>query len=115
MTSFRVHAIDREVPPSEPRDDVASYLRSVHLRFANGIHAQTRVYTARTGAAPWELHWNSDDVPGETLLGTFGWSVPPELSSAIEATLARREPVRLFIFNSDADLCFQEGLHPCVP
>jgi hypothetical protein len=110
-----VHAIDREVPPSEPRDDVASYLRSVHLRFANSIHAQTRVYTARAVAKAYELHWNSYEVPGETLLGTFGWSVPPELISSVESLLAKGETVRLFIFNSDADLCFQEGLQPCVP
>ena len=112
MTSFRVRASGREGPPSELRDGVASYLRSVHLRFANSIHAQTRVYTARTGAAAYELHWNSSEVPGETLLGTFGWSVPPQLITAIEALLAKGEAVRLFIFNSDADLCFQELLVP---
>ena len=111
MTTFRVHTLHRDAPPSEVRHDVAATLRSVHQRFANAIHAQTRVYTARTGLAPYELHWN-DVVPGETLLGEIGWSASPELIAAVEATLARGESVRLYVFNSDADLCFQEALVP---
>jgi hypothetical protein len=95
-----------------PLEDVGAYLQSVHRRFANAEHAQTRVFTARTGVAPFELAWNAENVPGETLLGEFGWSVPPELIRVVSAALARGEPVRLFIFNSDADLCFQEVLFP---
>ena len=95
---------------SPPREDVASYLRSVNLRFRNAIHAQTRVFTARTGTQLHELHWNDEGVPGEALLGSFGWSVAPELIATVEECLGRGESVRLFIFNSDADLCFQELL-----
>ena len=109
MSSFRIHSLS-DGTISAPREDLASYLRSTHLRFRNSIHAQTRVFTARTGSQPYELHWNDAGVPGETLLGSIGWSVPPELIVAVEAHLARGEDVRLFIFNSDADLCFQELL-----
>jgi hypothetical protein len=82
------------------------------------MHAQTRVYTCRSGratagaTAPYELHWNDKDVPGERLLGSFGWVVEKELVERIEAEFARGEAVRLFIFNSDADLCFEEVLVP---
>ena len=92
-------------------DDLAGYLRSVHLRLHNTTHAETRVYTCRSWAnrttAPYELHWNDHDVPGETLLGTIGY-VAPSMFQAVSAELLRGGAVRLFIFNSDADLCFQE-------
>jgi hypothetical protein len=112
VTLFRVHDLRRPSSLSELRSDVADTLRSVHQRFANAIHAQTRVFTARAGLTPHELQWNDEGVPGETLLGTIGWSAPPELITAVEASLARGEPVRLFVFNSDADLCFEEALVP---
>lgn len=93
-------------------DDLAGYLRSVHLRFANAIHAETRIYTCRAwrtgGAAPFELHWNDDEVPGEQLLGSYGYGPAP--ITAVEAELRAGGAVRLFIYNSDADLCFQEVL-----
>ena len=93
-------------------DDLAGYLRSVHLRLSNSVHAETRVYTCRAWrtrtAAPFELHWNDDEVPGEQLLGSYGFG-PAPLAEVI-AELGRGGAVRLFIFNSDADLCFQEVL-----
>lgn len=107
---IRVH--DLVVGGAKLVDDLASYLRSVHLRFANAIHAETRVYTCRawhTGtAAPFELHWNDEDVPGELLLGSYGYGPAP--LTEVLAELGRGSAVRLFIFNSDADLCFQEVL-----
>jgi hypothetical protein len=112
MISFRVHTLHHHKAPSEVREDVASYLRSVHLRLHNAIHAQTRVFTARTGLTPYELQWNAEAVRGETLLGIFGSSVPAELVEAVESKLALGESVRLFIFNSDADLVAQEALVP---
>jgi hypothetical protein len=46
------------------------------------------------------------------MLGSFGWSVGDELVKRIEAEFAKGDSVRLFIFNSDADLCFEEVLVP---
>ena len=90
---------------------LASYLPSVHLRFRNSIHAETRVYTCHGAAEPFELHWNDHDVPGERLLGRIGHAADGTLAAA-EAELRAGRSVRLFIFNSDADLCFQELLSP---
>src|SRR5437867_10839795 len=93
----------------EPRieHDLAGYLRSVHLRFRNSIHAQTRVYTCRGAAQPCELHWNDHDVPGERQLASIGYA-SDEALAAVTAELSAGRAVRLFIFNSDADRCFQE-------
>jgi hypothetical protein len=114
---FRVYDIKARQFGAE-RDDVEAYLRTVHSRFRNSEHAQTRVYSCRswraTGGrtAPFELHWNGHDVPGETLLGSVGWTLESGLVQRIEAELAGGEAVRLFVFNSDADLCFEEVLVP---
>ena len=89
--------------------DLAGYLRSTHLRLHNSMHAETRVYTCRGVAEPFELHWNDHVVPGERLLATIGYT-SREALAAVEAELAAGHAVRLFIFNSDADLCFQEQL-----
>lgn len=51
-------------------------------------------------------------MPGETLLGSFGWTFEKELVEQIEAEFANGDSVRLFIFNSDADLCFDGVLVP---
>ena len=96
----------------EPKtEELARYLQGVHLRFRNGIHAQTRVYTCRVPAEPFELHWNDHEVPGERHLASFGFATETAVAAA-EAELRAGRAVRLFIFNSDADLCFQEQLSP---
>src|SRR5689334_15924286 len=104
---FQVVDLHGHKPISPIRDDAAGYLRTLHLRFRNGIHAETRVYTCRAwrrpgGATPYELHWNAESVPGERLLGEFGWSVGQELEAVVEAELSRGEAVRLFVYNSDS-------------
>ena len=115
--SFRVHDLRKKEKYAE-FEDLSRYLWMLHNRFHNAMHAQTRVYTCRSwrtsagATASYELHWNADDVPGEELLGSFGWSVGRELVDRIELEFARGESVRLFIFNSDADLCFEEVLEP---
>jgi hypothetical protein len=115
--TFQVHVLG-EATAGPPRSDLDRYLASLHQRFANSMHASTRVYTCRSwrrdrrAPAPYELHWNADDVPGEELLGEIGWTVPGPLVERIEIELASGEAVRLFLFNSDSDLCFQEMLLP---
>ena len=115
--SFRVHDLRKEGQYAE-YDELNRYLRMLHLRFHNAMFAETRVYTCRSWrmpggvTAPYELHWNADAVPGEVLLGKFGWSVGRELVDRIEGEFAKGESVRLFIFNSDADLQCEEVLEP---
>ena len=117
MVCFRVHDLRNE-GNSANYDNVNRYLWSLHDRLHNAVHAETRVYTCRSwresgsGTAPYELHWNDEIVPCEMLLGSFGWSVGHELVERIEVEFAQGESVRLFIFNSDADLCFEEVLEP---
>lgn len=114
---FRVYDL-RKATYGADRNNLSAYLWQLHHRFHNGIHAETRVYTCRSwrdsagSTRPYELHWNDQIVPGEVFLGSFGWAVGQELIGQIEAEFARGEAVRLFIFNSDADLCFEEILAP---
>jgi hypothetical protein len=115
---FLVHDLRRQVADSQ-RDDLSLYLFRVHDRLHNAMNAETRVYTCRswrrTGGAtePFDLHWNADTVPGETMLGTCGTDqTDAALVERIEAEFANGDAVRLFIFNSDADLCFEESLIP---
>ena len=114
---FRVHDLHRNRAPAE-RNDLGLYLFHIHDRLHNPIHAETRVYTCRSWAksshqtTPYELHWNAEAVPGEKFLGEFGWIVRQELVERIADEFARGQAVRLFIFNSDADLCFEEVLEP---
>ena len=97
-------------------DDVAAYVRGLHGRFANAIHACTRVYACpewrrrgeRTPALG--LHWN-DERPA-LLLGSIGWVAAPALLEAVEAALRHGEAIRVLVFNSDSDLCFEELLAP---
>ena len=101
--------------PDHVEEDLERYLRTIHLRFANGIHVQTSIYTCRAChdgglPAPHELHWNSEDVPGEELIDEFGTLAHGETVERVASELASGKAVRLFIFNSDADLCFQEVL-----
>lgn len=115
---FIVHDLRRHVGDTT-HDNLQLYLFHVHDRLHNSIHAETRVYTCRSWRAtsgatqPFALHWNGDIVPDEIMLGTCGWN-PEEkdLVEVIEAEFARGDAVRLFIFNSDADLCFEEVLVP---
>ncbi|HIK14082.1 MAG TPA: hypothetical protein IGS53_02085 [Leptolyngbyaceae cyanobacterium M33_DOE_097] len=117
MSRFRVHNLPKLGEPIN-YDDVSPYLWNLHARLHNAIHAETRVYTCRSWrlaeqvTASYELHWNDLVVPGETLLGSFGWAVSSDLIARIEAEFAKGEAVRLFVFNSDADLCFEEVLEP---
>jgi hypothetical protein len=115
--SFRVHTLG-EATAGPARSGLAPYLESLRQRFSNPMHASTRVYTCRSwrqdrrAPAPYELQWNAEVVPGEELLGEIGWTVPRGLVDRIALELANGEAVRLFLFNSDADLCFQELLVP---
>jgi hypothetical protein len=117
MVRFRVHNLRHKGNPVD-RDNLNNYLWRLHDRLHNAIHAETRVYTCRswraTGGAtePYELHWNDETVPGEICLGSFGLAVGGKLVEQMEAEFANKEAVRLFIFNSDADLCFEEVLEP---
>jgi hypothetical protein len=83
------------------------------------MNAEARAYTCRSwragAAVPYELHWNAGNVPGETFLGEWGWSIERDLITRVEREFDRGEAVRLFIFNSDADLCFEEVLEPVRP
>ena len=112
---FRVHDLRRRVDPVE-RDDLGVYLSRAIDRVHNAMNAEVRAYTCRSWRAgvtgPYELHWNAEDVPGETLLGEWGWSIERDLVTRVEREFDRGEAVRLFIFNSDADLCFEEVLEP---
>jgi len=89
------------------RDDVGLYLSRVDSRLHNARHAQVRVYTCRAWRAnsrrttAYELHWNSEDVAGETFLGDVDWSDEGRLARRVEAELAAGEAVRVFVFNSD--------------
>ena len=114
---FYVHDLaDRSAGPVST--DVAGYLRFVNRRFGNWEFAETRVFTCRSwratrgGTRPHELHWNAEDVPDEILLGKIGWTAGDDLIARVAEELGRGEAVRLFLFNSDADLCFQEVLVP---
>ena len=115
---FLVHDLRRQVADTH-RDDLSLYLFHVHDRLHNSIHAETRVYTCRswraTNAAtqPFDLHWNAEILPGEVMLGTCGTDLTDEaLIERVEAEFTNGDAVRLFIFNSDADLCFEEVLVP---
>lgn len=114
---FRVHDL-RSRESGAAVDDVLGYLRTVYRSLHSFEHAETRVYTCRSwratagATAPYELQWNDKAVPGETFLGSFGWVPGKDLAQRIEAELAQGESVRLFVFNSDADLAFEEVLVP---
>jgi len=114
---FVMHDLRRGESDTD-RDDVRIYFSELLLRLHNTQHAETRVYTcgswrSTSGAtASYELHWNEESVPGETLLGSCGWSVGRELVERIEAESSKGESVRLFTFNSDADLIIEEVLVP---
>jgi len=112
---FRVHDLRRPGDPAE-RDDVGLYLFRALDRIHNAMHAETRVYTCRSWhagvTARYALHWNAEGVPGETFLASAGWSVGRDLVTRVEHEFERGEAVRLFIFNSDSDLCFEEVLEP---
>ena len=116
MALFRVFDARRRAwKPGLPAS-VAGYLGSLHGRFANGVHACTRVYecpewrTDGERTAALELHWN--DEPGVRKLGEFGWGVGDRLVAAVEAALWRGDAVRLVVFNSDSEVCFEELLAP---
>jgi len=101
--------------PDRIEHDLERYLQTIHLRFRNGMHVQTRIYTCHACSdgllpPPYELHWNAEDVPGETLIDEFGTGAPLVVLARVSGELASGRAVRLFIFNSDADLCFQEVL-----
>ena len=51
-------------------------------------------------------------MPGEDLLGTTGWTAGAEVVARVAEAFDRGEAVRLFGYNSDSDLCFQEVLVP---
>lgn len=120
MVRFLVHDLWKKgnCANCDQIDNLSDYLWRLHARLHNAVHAETRIYTCRSWrmsggvTAPHELHWNDEIVPGETFLGSFGWTVGSELVERIEAEFAQGESVRLFIFNSDADLCFEEVLEP---
>ena len=57
------------------------------------------------------LHWN-EELPNETRIGSFGWYGDAESVQKIEGEFRRRQPVRLFTFDSDAELRFEEVLFP---
>ena len=115
--SFVVHDLRRGRSDAD-RDDLNSYFSEVLLRLHNTRHAETRVYTCHSwrstggATAPYELQWNENSVPGEMLLGSCGWSAGRELVERIEAEFSKGESVRLFTFNSDADLIIEEVLVP---
>ena len=46
----------RDITGRQPprTEDLAGYLRSTHLRLNNSMHAETRVYTCRGAAEPFE-------------------------------------------------------------
>lgn len=114
---FVVHDLRRGDSDAD-RHDVRLYFSEVLGRLHNTRHAETRVYTCRSwrstggATAPYELHWNAQSVPGETLLGSCDWIPDKELVERIEAEFSQGEPVRLFTFNSDADLIIEEVLVP---
>lgn len=114
---FLVHDLRRGESDAD-RDDVLDYLRGVVWRLHNAEHATTRVFTCRSwrstggATAPYEHYWNEESVPGEMLLGSCGMSVGRELVERIEAEFSKGESVRLFTFNSDADLIIEEVLVP---
>lgn len=117
---FFVHNL-RDHTRGSDRDDLSDYLSMVIARLHRADHAEVRVYTCRSwrasggATAPQELHWNhvgAGVVPGETRLGSYGCTGWKDLVEPIEAEFAKGDSVRLFIFNSDADLCFEEVLVP---
>lgn len=115
--AFRIHKLS-DAPAEPARRDLDGYLASLHMRFRNGVHATTRVYTCRAwrtvlGApSPLGMSWNDSHVPGETHLGDVGWVADQALVARIGEELTQGRAVRLFIFNSDSDLCFEEVLLP---
>jgi hypothetical protein len=114
---FRVHDLRRGAKDSDC-GDLGDYLKKIVWRLHNAEHALTRVFTCRswrsTGGktASYEHYWNEKEVPGETLLGSCGMGVEKEVLDRIEAEFAKGESVRLFTFNSDADLIIEEVLEP---
>ena len=114
---FLVHDLRRGESDAN-RDDVDQYLGGLHGRLHNRQHAETRVFTCRSwrsssgATAPYELSWGDKSVPGEILLGSFSWGRGRELIERIEAEFSQGESVRLFTFNSDADLIIEEVLVP---
>jgi hypothetical protein len=97
--------------------DLGAYLRGVCFR--NGtLFDCARVATCRSWRAtggetqPYDLHWNSDSVPGEALLGRVGIGADVELVARIAAELGHGEAVRFFVYNRDSDVCIEEVLVP---
>jgi hypothetical protein len=116
--SFCVHDLVKKTT-GPVQNDLDTYLSGVTMsRFRNFESAETRVYTCRSWrttagkTTPYELHWNAEEVPGELNLGTIGWSADRALIARVKKELTGGEAVRLFLFNSDSDLCFQEVLAP---
>lgn len=114
---FVVHDLRRGGSDAN-RDDVDIYLSEVPQRLDKPFLAVTRVYTCRSwratggATASYELGWNDESVPSEMLLGSPGLSVGRDLVERIEAEFSKGESVRLFTFNSDADLIIEEVLVP---
>ena len=117
--AFRVYDLRRGGADAQIHE-AETYLWPLYRRFHNALHAQIRVYTCRSwratagATAPYDLAWNDDDVPGESFLGSFLAIPGKHLVDQIEAEFAKGESVRLFFFNSDADLVFEEVLTPAA-
>jgi hypothetical protein len=115
--NFRVHEL-RGREDDGTYADVGRYLYSVYNFLNNTIHVSTRVYTCRFKDAsagvlvPYELHWNDDEVPGERFLGSFHWAPEKALVKKIENEFDKEKAVRLFIFDSDAELRRERVLIP---
>lgn len=109
----RVTSIDRGGPPRVVELD--RLLAGSTLRASNWIHAETRVYTCHGSREPYELHWNDTQIPGEQPLGDYGASCPPGVVERAAAELQAGRAVRLYVFNSDADLCWQDLVEPADP
>jgi hypothetical protein len=99
---------------SERRSDLAHFLQGQNARFRNGIHACVRLYTCRASLETpcfVDLHWNGT-IEDERQIGSIGWVADRSTIRAVENELRAGRAVRLFGFNSDADLIFEEQLVP---
>jgi hypothetical protein len=106
----RVTSIDRGGDPGVV--DLERWLAGSTLRVSNWIHAETRVFTCRGSREPYELDWSARQIPGEELLGGYGPVCPAAVVERVTAELMTGRAVRLYVFNSDADLCWQDLLEP---
>ena len=104
--NVRVTSIDRGGEPKVV--ELERYLGSTSFRPSNTMHAETRVFTCRGSRKEHELHWNDAGVPGEVLLGRYGLSVERAIIDRVIAELVKGHAVRLFVFNSDGDVCWQD-------